>query len=50
MTTTYNVDLIGANGLYVTGTITTDGAVGVLSASDILDWNLATNLDSLPST
>jgi Legume lectin domain len=36
---TYNVNLtVGAGG--VVGSITTDGTVGVLSASDILSWNL----------
>jgi PKD repeat protein len=43
MTTTYDVNLTGS-GFYVTGTITTDGAVGVLSPADIVDWNLASNL------
>ena len=36
---TYNVNLtIGSGG--VTGTITTDGTIGVLSASDFVSWNL----------
>ena len=35
----YNVnEVVGAGG--VVGTITTDGTVGVLSAADIVAWNL----------
>ena len=39
--TVYNVNLsIGATG-HATGTITTDGTVGALSLSNILDWHLS---------
>jgi len=38
---TYDVNLpIGAGGAGVVGTITTDGDIGVIGASDILAWNL----------
>jgi hypothetical protein len=41
--TTYTVN-DGTASLGVTGTITTDGNIGVLSASDITDWNLLLNV------
>ena len=37
----YNVDRIIGNGS-VTGFIETDGATGLLTASDLVDWNLTT--------
>jgi hypothetical protein len=39
MTTTYTVDLSSSE-TSVTGTIVTDGTIGVLSSSNIVDWNL----------
>jgi hypothetical protein len=39
----YTVDIVGAD-LGVTGTITTDGSIGVLAASDITAWDLTTEL------
>lgn len=39
--TVYSIKPINlTNGWRVTGTITTDGATGYLTAADILDWNL----------
>jgi hypothetical protein len=40
--TTYNIN-DGTASLGVTGTITTDGTIGVLSAANIADWNLLLN-------
>jgi hypothetical protein len=38
---TYNINPIKlTNGWKITGTITTDGVVGMLASSNILDWNL----------
>jgi hypothetical protein len=43
--TTYNIS-DGTASLGVTGTITTDGTIGVLSAANITDWNLLLNIGS----
>jgi parallel beta-helix repeat protein len=42
---TYTVDRTVGTG-HITGTITTNGNVGVLSAADIVSWNLALDADS----
>jgi hypothetical protein len=47
--TTYNVDIVCAGGCSLTGTITTDGNTGVLSAPDIIDWNLAIEGGAIPA-
>jgi hypothetical protein len=49
-TTTYLINRqVGSEGR-LTGTIVTDGTIGALQASSILDWNLTINADSDAST
>jgi hypothetical protein len=37
---TYNINVSDVSGTYTaTGTVTTDGTIGVLTASNITDWN-----------
>jgi hypothetical protein len=43
--TTYN--LTGTSGIDVTGTITTDGNIGTLSAADITSWNINETFDTI---
>jgi protein gp37 len=38
---TYNVDIVGSIWGSIKGTITTDGNIGSLAATDIINWNLA---------
>jgi hypothetical protein len=38
---TYTLADLGVSGAQATGTITTDGAIGILTASDITSWNIA---------
>jgi hypothetical protein len=40
---TYNLNDSFGGGASAVGTITTDGAVGVLAASDVLNWNIVLN-------
>jgi PEP-CTERM motif len=40
-------DLVGTSGISVSGTITTDGDTGVLSASDITDWHINQTFDTI---
>jgi hypothetical protein len=44
-TITYNVDIVSGSDS-ATGTITTDGTIGVLSTSNITDWNLLLTIGS----
>ncbi len=39
----YSVSLVYTDGVSATGTITTNGNTGVLTAGDIVDWNLVLN-------
>ena len=45
----YNVDRVVAPGR-ITGTIVTNGATGVLTSADIIDWNLTVDADGDPAT
>ncbi len=45
----YSVDRIVSPGR-ITGTIVTNGATGVLSSADIIDWNLTVDADGIPAT
>ncbi len=40
-------DLVGTSGIGVSGTITTDGATGVLTASDITSWDINQTNDTV---
>jgi PEP-CTERM motif len=40
-------DLVGTSGISVSGTITTDGDTGVLTASDITDWHINQTFDTV---
>jgi hypothetical protein len=46
--TTYNVDEVSGT-VSLTGTITTDGTIGVLSTSNLTDWNLLLAIGSTTS-
>src|SRR6266436_6716864 len=46
---TYTVDRVVGPGA-ITGTIETNGATGVLTAADIIDWNLNVDADGIPAT
>jgi hypothetical protein len=48
-TVIYNVDRAVAPGI-ITGTIETNGAIGVLTSADIIDWNLTVDADGDPAT
>ena len=50
VTTTYVVDRTVGTAGRLTGTIATDGTIGVLQPGNILDWNLTLNADSDAST
>ena len=40
---TYEINQVGANGSFVHGSITTNGALGTVTGTDILDWRLKLN-------
>ena len=48
-TVIYNVDRVVAPGR-ITGTIETNGATGVLTSADIIDWSLTVDADGDPAT
>ena len=48
-TVVYNVNRAVAPGT-ITGTIVTNGATGVLTSADIIDWNLTVDADGDPTT
>jgi len=47
MTIIYTVDLPSAGDLTVTGTITTDGSLGTLTAANFLNWDFIVSSSSL---